>query len=69
VFLVGVGEDVGALQRLVKETEDVVDDENALLCVFGTGGVWGCISAENHRGESGERTCFQAIDCDVIALW
>jgi hypothetical protein len=38
---VGVGEDVGALQRLVEEAEDIVDDEDALLCVFGAGGVWG----------------------------
>jgi hypothetical protein len=38
---VGVSEDVGALERLVEEAEDVVDDEDALLCVFGAGGVWG----------------------------
>jgi hypothetical protein len=36
---VGVGEDVGALERLVEEAEDVVDDEDTLLCVFGAGSV------------------------------
>jgi hypothetical protein len=58
VFLVGVGEDVGALQRLVKEAEDVVDDEDALLCILGAGGIWSCGLAEDHGGKSGERTCF-----------
>lgn len=38
-----MGEDVGALQGLVEEAEDVVDDEDALLCVFGAGGIWGSI--------------------------
>lgn len=38
------GEDVGALEGLLKIAEDVVDDEDAL---FGGGGacyVWGCVS-------------------------
>jgi hypothetical protein len=47
VFLVGVGEDVGALQRLVKKAENVVNDEDALLCVLGAGGVWSCGLAED----------------------
>jgi len=36
---VGVGEDVSALESLVEEAEDVIDDEDAGLCVFGAGGV------------------------------
>jgi hypothetical protein len=47
---VGVSEDVGALERLVEEAEDVVDDEDALLCVFGAGGVWGRRSDEGVGG-------------------
>jgi hypothetical protein len=58
VILVSIREDVGALQRLIEEAEDVVDDEDALLCVLGAGGVWGCGLAGDHGGKSGERTCF-----------
>jgi hypothetical protein len=50
VVLVGVGENVGALERLVEEAEDVIDDEDALLCVFGASGVLGCGLAEDHGG-------------------
>jgi hypothetical protein len=41
VVFVRVGEDVGALEGLVEEAEDVIDDEDTLLCVFGTRGVCG----------------------------
>jgi hypothetical protein len=37
VLFVRVGEDVGALQRLREEAEDVVDDEDALFGVFRAG--------------------------------
>ena len=36
---IGVGEDVGALEGLVAEAEDVVDDEDGGGGVGGTGGV------------------------------
>jgi hypothetical protein len=42
--VVSVSEDVGALQGLVEKAEDVVDDEDALLCVLGTGSVWTMLS-------------------------
>lgn len=37
VLLVGVGKDVGTLERLREETEDVVDDKQSALCV-----TWAC---------------------------
>lgn len=37
LLAVSVGQDIRALECLVKESEDVVDDENSLLCVLGTG--------------------------------
>lgn len=40
VVLVGVGEDVGALEGLRAEAEDVVDDEDGRGGGGGTGGVW-----------------------------
>ena len=44
MLLVGVGEDVSALESLIEEAEDVVDDEDALLCVLGAGNVWHLLS-------------------------
>jgi hypothetical protein len=35
-----VGEDVGALEGLVEEAEDVIDDEDALFGGLGARGVW-----------------------------
>jgi len=40
VLIVGVGEDVGALQGLRREAEDVVDDENGAFGVGGPGRIW-----------------------------
>lgn len=40
VVLVGVGEDIGALEGLGFEAEDVVDDEDGGGGGGGTGGVW-----------------------------
>lgn len=39
VVLVGVGEQVGALECLCEEAEDVVDDQDALACRRRAGGV------------------------------
>ena len=36
---VGVGEDVGALERLVAVSEDIIDDEDRGGSVGGAGGV------------------------------
>jgi len=43
VVLVGVCEDVGTLQRLWEETEDVVDDQKSRFGVLGTSGI--CLHA------------------------
>jgi hypothetical protein len=40
VVFVRVGEDIGALEGLIEEAEDVVDDEDALFGRFGARGVW-----------------------------
>lgn len=40
VVLVGVGEDVGALEGLGTEAEDVIDDEDGRGGGGGPGGVW-----------------------------
>ena len=40
VVFVGVGEDVGALQDLVAEAEDVVEDKDGFFGVGGAGDVW-----------------------------
>jgi hypothetical protein len=42
-ILISIGEDVGALERLVEEAEDVVDDEDAEFGVFRPGGIWDCV--------------------------
>lgn len=39
LLLAGLGEDIGALDGLGEEAEDVHDDEDALLGVGGAGGV------------------------------
>lgn len=39
LVLVAVGEDVGALDGLLKVAKDVVDDDNGLVGVGGTGDV------------------------------
>lgn len=44
VLRVGEGEDVGALQSLREEAEDVVDDQEGAFGVGGAGGV--CVGAE-----------------------
>ena len=60
---VGVGEDVGALEGLVAETEDVVDDEDGGGGVGGTGGVCevGLVvrrgGGEGWRGETNNISC------------
>ena len=42
-FGVSVGEDVGALDCLVGEAEDVIDDEDGGGGVGGAGSVWGVL--------------------------
>lgn len=76
VLIVGVSEDVGALQALRGEAEDVVDDEDG---AFGVGGACG-VCAEERRSvderskgwkwndERVWRTAFRAIKVDVFAL-
>jgi len=39
-FFVGVGEDVGPLQGLREEAEDVVDNEERVFRLGGAGDVW-----------------------------
>ena len=47
VFFVGVGEDVGPLQILREEAEDVVDNEDRLFRLGGAGDVWTARSEEH----------------------
>ena len=60
---VGVGEDVGALEGLVAEAEDVVDDEDGGGGVGGAGGVCevGLVvwrgGGERWRGETNSISC------------
>ena len=48
VVLVGVGEDIGALEGLGTEAEDVIDDEDGGGGGGGTGGVW--VSCQKEGG-------------------
>lgn len=47
MLFIRVGEDVGALECLWEEAEDVVNDENAAFSVFRTGGVWKLVSDDS----------------------
>jgi hypothetical protein len=67
VLLVAISEDVGTLDSLGEEAEDVVDNENGLLCIGWTGGVWNVIRMlALVESNSLYLTGLEAIDFDVF---
>lgn len=72
----GGGHDVGALEGLLEEAEDVEDDEDALLGVGGAGGVCGGGLSESGEGTWASsssrlgraRTGLEAAEVFVAAL-